>query len=86
MWSLFTFLVVGFLAGLVARALISGPSPSGCLPTTLLGVAGSFVGGFLGYVLFGKDLASGAFQPSGFIGSMIGAILVLLVYRRTAAR
>ena len=74
------------MAGLVARALISGPSPSGCLPTTLLGVAGSFVGGFLGYVLFDKDLGSGAFQPSGFLGSMIGAILVLLVYRRTAAR
>lgn len=86
MWSLFTFLVVGFLAGLVARALVSGPSPSGCLPTTILGVVGSFVGGFLGYVIFDKDLGSGAFQVSGFLGSLIGAVLVLLVYRRTAAR
>ena len=73
MWFI-VFCVVGFLCGLIARALVSGPSPSGCLPTTLLGIAGSFVGGFLGYVLFGKDLQSGAIQPSGWIGSIIGAV------------
>lgn len=86
MWFLITFLFVGFIAGLLARALVSGPSPSGCLPTTLLGVGGSFVGGFLGYVLFDKDLGSGALQTSGFVGSLIGAVLVLLVYRRTGSR
>jgi uncharacterized membrane protein YeaQ/YmgE (transglycosylase-associated protein family) len=47
----------------------------------LLGVVGSFIGGFLGYVLFGKDLDEGALQASGIIGSIIGAVIALLIYR-----
>lgn len=86
MWSLITFLVVGFFAGLIARALVSGPSPTGLVKTTILGVIGSFVGGFLGYVIFDKDLGSGAFQASGFIGSLIGAVIVLMIYKRTVAK
>jgi uncharacterized membrane protein YeaQ/YmgE (transglycosylase-associated protein family) len=86
MWFLITFLFVGFLAGLIARALVSGPSPSGCLPTTVLGMVGSFLGGFLGYVLFDRDLSSGALQTSGLFGSIIGAVIALLIYRRTASR
>lgn len=82
MWFLITFLIVGFVAGLIARALISGPSPGGCLGTTALGMVGSLVGGFLGYVIFDKDLAKGAFQTSGLLGSIIGAIIVLLIYRQ----
>lgn len=83
MWFLITFLIVGFLAGLIARALVSGPSPSGLVPTTILGVIGSFVGGFIGYVAFNKDLDEGALQVSGIFGSIVGAIIVLLIYRRT---
>lgn len=86
MWSLLAFLVIGFLAGLIARALVSGPSPTGLVATTVLGIVGSLVGGFLGFVLFGKDLGDGAFQASGLIGSIIGSIVVLLVYRSTGAR
>ncbi|HRW36403.1 MAG: GlsB/YeaQ/YmgE family stress response membrane protein [Acidimicrobiales bacterium] len=86
MWFVITVLFSGFVAGLVARALISGPSPRGCLPTTALGIVGSLIGGLLGYLLFGKDLDEGAFQLSGFFGSVLGAVLVLLVYRRRAAR
>lgn len=86
MWFLITFLIVGFLAGLIARALVSGPSPKGCLPTAALGMVGSFIGGFLGYVLFDKDLGSGAFQTSGLFGSIVGAVIALLVYRRAASR
>lgn len=85
-WALFTFLVVGFIAGLIARAFVSGSGVRGCMPTTILGVVGSFVGGFLGYVLFGHDLDEGGFQPSGLFGSIIGAVIALLVYRRTASR
>lgn len=84
--SIIWFLIVGFVVGLIARALLSGPGPKGLIKTTLLGVAGSFMGGFLGYLIFDKDLAKGAFQPSGFIGSLIGAIIVLLIYRKFARR
>jgi uncharacterized membrane protein YeaQ/YmgE (transglycosylase-associated protein family) len=78
-----TLLVVGLIAGFLARALVPGPDPMGIGGTILLGIVGSFVGGFLGYLLFGKDLSQGVLQPSGIIGSVVGAILALLVYRRT---
>ena len=86
MWFILTSLVCGFVAGLLARALVSGPGPRGCLGTTALGIVGSFVGGFLGYALFGKDLGEGALQPAGLLGSVLGAVLVLLVYRWRARR
>ncbi len=84
--SIVMFLVVGFVAGLLARAIVSGPGPKGLIRTTVLGVIGSFVGGFLGYAIFDKDLAESAFQVSGLVGSLIGAVLVLLLYRWVAAR
>jgi uncharacterized membrane protein YeaQ/YmgE (transglycosylase-associated protein family) len=86
MWFLITFLFVGFISGLIARALVSGPSPTGLIKTTVLGVIGSFVGGFIGYLLFDKDLGEGALQPSGLLGSVVGAVIVLLIYRRSARR
>ena len=51
------------------------------LGTWLLGVLGSFVGGFIGYLLFGHDINDGAVQLSGIIGSVLGAVLLLLVWR-----
>lgn len=86
MWFLITFMFVGFIAGLIARALVSGPSPTGCLPTTVLGMVGSFIGGFLGYVIFGKDLDEGSIQISGLFGSVIGSVIALMVYKRTLAK
>jgi len=76
--------IVGLIAGALARLLVPGRDPMGIGATILLGVVGSFVGGFLGYVLFHHDAKQGALQPSGIVGSVIGAILVLLVYRRFA--
>src|SRR6266516_4834939 len=73
--------VVGIIAGFLARLLVPGRDPMGFWATVLLGVIGSFVGGFLGYVLFNKDVNEGAFQTSGIIGSIIGAVIALLVYR-----
>ncbi len=78
---LIVLLIVGALAGFVARLLVPGPDPMSILGTILLGVVGSFIGGFIGWALFGKDLADGALQPSGIIGSIIGAVIALLVYR-----
>ncbi len=74
-------LIVALLAGLIARALVPGRDPMGIGGTILLGIVGSFVGGFLGWLLFGSDIEEGALQPSGLIGSIIGAIVALLVYR-----
>lgn len=80
---LLTMLIVGLVAGFLARALVPGDDSMSIGMTIVLGVVGSFVGGFLGYLLFGKDLNEGALQPSGIIGSVLGAIAVLLVVRAT---
>ncbi len=80
-------LVIGIIAGFLARLLVPGPDPMGFWATVLLGVIGSFVGGFLGALIFGKDLDDeGWFQVSGIIGSIIGAVVVLLVYRMINSR
>lgn len=75
--------IVGIVAGFIARALVPGRDPMGIGATMLLGIVGSIIGGFLGYVLFGNDFEDGAFQTAGLLGSIIGAVLALLVYRAT---
>jgi uncharacterized membrane protein YeaQ/YmgE (transglycosylase-associated protein family) len=81
-----TLVVVGLIAGALARLLVPGRDPIGIGGTILLGIVGSFVGGFLGYALFHKDADSGAFQPAGLIGSIIGAVIALLIYRAVSGR
>ncbi|HEU5287342.1 MAG TPA: GlsB/YeaQ/YmgE family stress response membrane protein [Candidatus Limnocylindria bacterium] len=76
--GLIVFLIVGLIAGFVARALVPGPDPMGWLGTMVLGIIGSFVGGTLAALLFGGTLDLNA---AGLIGSIIGAIIVLLIWR-----
>ena len=82
--QLIWFIVVGFLAGLVARALMPGKQSMGIGMTTLLGVVGSFVGGFFSS-LFSHQPVS-LFRPSGIIGSIIGALIVLAIYLGVSRR
>jgi uncharacterized membrane protein YeaQ/YmgE (transglycosylase-associated protein family) len=79
-------LLIGLIAGFIARALVPGPDPMGIGGTLLLGIIGSFVGGFLSYLLFGRDIEDGAVQTSGIIGSIVGAVIVLLIYRAVTRR
>lgn len=81
-----TIIVVGLIAGALARLLVPGKQHMSVLTTIVLGVVGSFVGGFLGYLIFHKDASQGFLQPSGIIGSIIGAIIVLLIWTRVAGR
>jgi uncharacterized membrane protein YeaQ/YmgE (transglycosylase-associated protein family) len=76
--GLIAFLVVGLIAGFVARALVPGPDPMGWVSTMVLGLVGSFVGGTLAALLFGGTLDV---SPAGLVGSIVGAIVVLLVWR-----
>jgi len=86
LWFIITLIVIGAIAGFIARALVPGKDPMGIGATILLGIVGSFIGGFLGWALFGKDLNEGALQPSGIIGSILGAIIALLIYRAATRR
>jgi uncharacterized membrane protein YeaQ/YmgE (transglycosylase-associated protein family) len=81
-----TIFVVGLIAAFLARVLVPGRDHMTVGATILLGIVGSFVGGFLGYALFGKDLSDGAVQSSGIIGSIIGAVIVLVVYNAVTHR
>lgn len=78
--------IVGFIVGFLARAVVPGRDSMSIGATIVLGVVGSFIGGFLGYVLFGTDFEEGGFQAAGFVGSLIGAILALLAYRAIGER
>ncbi|GAA5155918.1 GlsB/YeaQ/YmgE family stress response membrane protein [Nocardioides marinquilinus] len=90
-----TIVVVGALAGFVARLLIPGRQDLSVVATIAIGIVGSFVGGLLGYLLLGDDADAGLLQPSGVLGSIVGAVIVLLIWtatqrhhssRRTASR
>lgn len=80
-WFLLILLGVGFVIGAIARLLVPGPDPIGFFGTWALGVVGSFVGGFIGYVLFGANVEDGPVQAGGFLGSIAGAVVVLILYR-----
>ena len=81
-----TLIIVGLVAGALARLIVPGKQHMSIPMTILIGIIGSFVGGLLGYLIFGKDAAEGFFQPSGIIGSVIGAIVVLLIWTRVGGR
>ena len=78
-------IVVGLIAGAVARLLVPGRDPIGILGTILLGIAGSFVGGFVWNLIEYHRFAPHHYHMAGIIGSIIGAIIVLLLLRATGS-
>jgi len=79
-WMIISWSVFGLIVGAIARLLVPGEQPIGFLGTILLGIVGSFVGGFLGSLLFGGEINLS--NPAGWIGGIIGAVIALLIYTR----
>jgi uncharacterized membrane protein YeaQ/YmgE (transglycosylase-associated protein family) len=77
-----SWIVIGLIAGAIAKAITPGRDPSGCIVTILLGVGGAVVAGFLGQQLGWYRPGEGA----GFLAAIVGAILILFVYRLIARR
>jgi uncharacterized membrane protein YeaQ/YmgE (transglycosylase-associated protein family) len=77
------YIIVGFLVGLIARAVMPGVQHLGFIMTTLLGIGGSAVGGLIGR-LFSKPEPGATFHPASFILSIIGAIVLLFVWVKLA--
>jgi uncharacterized membrane protein YeaQ/YmgE (transglycosylase-associated protein family) len=86
LWTIIVAIVVGLIAGALARLVVPGRDDMSIVATIVLGLVGSFIGGFLGYVLFKHDAPAGAFQASGLIGSFIGAVIALLIWRFVNSR
>ncbi len=78
---LLALLVVGFVVGGIARFLLPGPDPMGCLATALLGIAGSFVGGLLADLILHPSGSVLTLHPASLLGSVAGAMVLLLLLR-----
>ncbi|MGQ0562700.1 MAG: GlsB/YeaQ/YmgE family stress response membrane protein [Gemmatimonadota bacterium] len=76
-------IIMGAIVGAIAKLIMPGRDPGGIIVTIMLGILGSIVGGFLlGMLLPGRDVSS----PAGFIGAILGALLLLWIYRMIVAR
>ncbi|MFB7131542.1 GlsB/YeaQ/YmgE family stress response membrane protein [Streptomyces sp. NPDC056237] len=78
--------VIGLLAGAIAKALMPGKDPGGCLITMLIGIVGGILGGWLGKVIFGVHSINGFFHLSTWIAAVVGSVIVLAVYRLIRGR
>jgi uncharacterized membrane protein YeaQ/YmgE (transglycosylase-associated protein family) len=77
MGSILTTLIIGLLVGAVAKLLMPGKDPGGWIVTILLGIAGALLAGYLGQAVGWYQPG----QPAGFVASVVGAIVLLLLYR-----
>lgn len=84
MLSIIWFLIIGLVAGLLARLLMPGKDAMGLLATMILGIVGSVLGGCISWAIWGGS--TDTIRPSGLLMSIIGAILVLLVWRLVKGR
>ena len=83
--GIISWIILGLIAGFIGSKIVDRQG-QGFWLDIVLGIVGSFIGGFLGWALFGKDLDQGALQASGVIGSIVGAVIALLVYRAVTRR
>ena len=83
MMSFLWWLVIGLIVGLLARFLLPGKDPMGILATLVLGIAGSLLGGLISWAIWGAETSG--FRPAGLLLSLVGAIVLLLIWRRIGA-
>jgi len=79
LWTILGWIVFGLIVGFIARALVPGRDDIGVARTIALGVVGSVLGGFVFGLL---TVGFRGFQPAGWIGSIVGAVVVLLIYNK----
>ena len=81
--QIIAWVVFGFIVGAIGRLLVPGRDPMGWLATIALGIVGSVVGGLIAYAL---RLGTGDYSPGGWIMSIVGAVIALLLYYQLAGR
>ena len=75
------WIVLGAIAGLIAKALLPGDDPGGVIVTTIIGIVGALVGGFVARALFGAEPVDEFFDASTWLAAIAGSVLLLVLYR-----
>jgi uncharacterized membrane protein YeaQ/YmgE (transglycosylase-associated protein family) len=86
MMAFIWWLVIGLIAGALARLIMPGRDPMGIIATIVLGIVGSILGGLVSWAIWGPETAGESFRPAGLLLSIVGAIVVLWIYRMVKAR
>jgi uncharacterized membrane protein YeaQ/YmgE (transglycosylase-associated protein family) len=84
--GIIAFIILGALAGMIAKALLPGDDPGGFIVTTIIGIVGAILGGFLAAALFDADPLDEFFDISSWLTAIVGSIILLLIYRAVTSR
>jgi uncharacterized membrane protein YeaQ/YmgE (transglycosylase-associated protein family) len=84
--GIIAFIILGLLAGALAKALLPGDDPGGFIVTAIIGVVGALLGGFLAGVLFNADPMDEFFDISTWLTAIVGSVVLLLIYRLVVGR
>jgi len=84
--GIIAFIILGLLAGVIAKAIVPGEDPGGIIVTAIIGIVGALLGGFLAAALFGAHPLDEFFDISTWLTAIIGAIILLVVYRMVMNR
>lgn len=84
--GILAFIILGAIAGAIAKVLLPGEDPGGFIVTTIIGVVGAILGGFLAAALFDADPLDEFWDLSSWLTAIVGAIVLLLIYRAVAGR
>jgi uncharacterized membrane protein YeaQ/YmgE (transglycosylase-associated protein family) len=84
--GIIAFIVLGLLAGAIAKALLPGDDPGGIIVTAVIGIVGALIGGLLAGVLFDADPLDEFFDISTWLTAIVGSIILLVIYRAVVAR
>lgn len=86
MMSFIWWLIIGLIAGAIARLIMPGRDAMSWVATMLLGIVGSILGGLISWAIWGADEAGRGFRPAGLLLSILGAIIVLWIWRMMRSR
>ena len=84
--GIIALIILGAIAGFIAKALLPGDDPGGAIVTTIIGIVGALLGGFIAGALFGADPLDEFFDISTWLTAIVGSIVLLLIYRMVAGR
>jgi uncharacterized membrane protein YeaQ/YmgE (transglycosylase-associated protein family) len=84
--GIIAFIILGLLAGVIAKAILPGDDPGGIIVTTIIGIVGAIVGGFLAGALFNADPMDEFFDISTWLTAIVGAVILLVIYRMVVGR